>query len=163
MPGAAQHTAGIRHQRENMAGLDQITGPGVARHCRLNSTGTVRSRDASRHAYSGLNGEGKLGSEAGGVLLHHQWKTQLFAAVPGHRHANQATTKPGHEVDGFGRAMLSSHHEIALILAILVIHQYDHFALTDIFYDVFNAVQCHVVFYPCGAPANVGFRNILSL
>lgn len=153
MAGATQDTTRIGHQRKDMAGLNQVTGLRVAGRRRLNGAGTVRGRNTGCHAHGRLNGQGKLGTKTGGVLLDHQRKTQLLTAVPGHGHADEAAAKTGHEVDGLSRAMLGGHHQITLILAILVIHQYDHLALTNIFNDVFNTVQCHMVLHPCGVPA----------
>jgi hypothetical protein len=44
----------------------------------------------------------------------------------GHGQANQASTVPGHEVNGFGRDFSSGQREVTLILAVLVVHYDDH-------------------------------------
>ena len=146
--GTAQYTAGIRHQREDMARLNQVRRLGIARYGSLYGAGAVSGRDAGGDAFTGFDRQRELGAEAGGVLLNHQRQAQLFATLPGHGHADQAAAEPRHKVDGFRRAVFCCHYQVAFVFAIFVVHQDNHLALTDIFDYLFNTVQCHTVPHP---------------
>src|ERR1700761_9026652 len=50
----------------------------------------------------------------------------------GERQADQTPPFLGHEVDRLGRDELSGHRQIALVLAVLVVTDHDHLALTDL-------------------------------
>ena len=60
------------------------------------------------------------------------------------READQAAAMAGHEVDRFGRHLLGGDRQVAFILAILVVHQDDHLALTEVFENFLDCVQFHV-------------------
>jgi hypothetical protein len=47
----------------------------------------------------------------------------------------------GHEVDRGGRDVLRRHDQVALILAIGIVHHDDHFPFADIRNDRLNAVE----------------------
>ena len=54
------------------------------------------------------------------------------AALGGQGQADQAAAVLGHEVDGLGRRELGRHHEVALVLAVLVVADDDHAAAADL-------------------------------
>ena len=68
----------------------------------------------------------------------HQRQGQLVAALFGQRQANQAAAVLGHEVDGFGRDLFRRHGEVALVLAVFVVHQHDLPPLADFFEGFLN-------------------------
>ncbi len=74
-------------------------------------------------------------------VADHQRQPQLAAAVAGQRQADQAAAVPGHEVDVLGTHLRRGHHEVAFVLAILVVHDHDHPALADVVEDLVDRVQ----------------------
>ncbi|MCY1435457.1 hypothetical protein D9M71_515540 [compost metagenome] len=143
MAGASQNAARLGHQREDVAGADDIGSNGVFRRGSLHGTRAVGGGDAGGDAFGGLDGDGELGAEAGAVALHHQRQAETLAALAVHRHADQATGVLGHEVDVFGAHGLGGHDQVAFVLAVFVIHQDDHLALTNVLEQFFDAVECH--------------------
>ncbi|MCY1314245.1 hypothetical protein D9M70_648630 [compost metagenome] len=73
-------------------------------------------------------------------MFDHQPQPQAFGLGLAHWHANQAASKASHEVDVLSLHMLSGHDEVALVFAILIVNQYDHFTEADVFDNVFNLV-----------------------
>ena len=57
---------------------------------------------------------------------------QLVAALPGQRQANQSTPETGHEIDVFRAYLGSSHHQVAFVLPVFIIHHHDHAAVPDV-------------------------------
>ena len=60
------------------------------------------------------------------VLRGHQLQAELLAALGAERQADPAARLLGHEVDRLGRHELRGHHEVALVLAVLVVADDDH-------------------------------------
>ncbi|SST08960.1 Uncharacterised protein [Acinetobacter baumannii] len=143
VPGASQGTARLGHQREDVAGADDVGGHGVLRRRSLHGAGAVRGGDAGGDALGGLDGDSELGAEAGAVALHHQRQAEALATLAGHRHADQAAGMLDHEVDVFGADAFGGHDQVAFVLAVLVIHQDDHLALADVFDQFVDRVECH--------------------
>ena len=107
MAGTHEHTARARHDRENVAGLNNIRRFGVGRDSRPNGTSTIMGRDASRDTFGGFDGNGKRRAELRLVVACHLVEAELAAALFGQRQADQTTTKARHEVDRFRRDMVS--------------------------------------------------------
>ncbi len=60
--------------------------------------------------------------------------------------ANQATPEARHEVDIFGAHLVGRHEQIALVFAIFVIDDDDHFARRDVGEDILDRIKnfgCH--------------------
>ena len=57
--------------------------------------------------------------------------------------ANQAARISGHEINIFSAHTLGGNNQIAFVLAIFIIHQDDHLALTNIVDDFFCGIQFH--------------------
>ena len=141
--GTRQHATGLRHQREDMAGADDIFGHGIGSCSSLHSTCAVSSGDTGADANGSLDGYGELGTKTRAVALYHQRQLQALAALQAHRHADQATAVTRHEVDVLSLTGLTGHDQIAFILAVFVIHQDDHLAGANIFDQFFDAVEFH--------------------
>ena len=82
------------------------------------------------------DGEGR--PERRTVLAHHHREAELVAAVLGERETDQPAPVGGHEVDVLGGDPLGRDAEIALVLAILVVHEDDHAAGTEVFERFFD-------------------------
>ena len=76
----------------------------------------------------GVDRHRERGAERGGVLGDHHRQAELAQLLLGHRQADQAAPFGGHEVDRLGRDLLRGHAEVALVLAVLVVHDDDHAA-----------------------------------
>ena len=60
------------------------------------------------------------------VAPHHRLQAELVAALLGEGEADQPAAVGGHEVDGLGGGELRRHHQVALVLAVLVVEDHDH-------------------------------------
>ena len=75
------------------------------------------------------------------IVGTHLRQVELLADLTAHRHANQAFSLRGHEVDVFGGGKLGSANEVALVLAIRVVeHQYT-FARLDGGNGLFDCIK----------------------
>ncbi len=153
MAGTRQHATGLGHQREDVPWADDVLGLGIACGGGLHGTGAVGGRDAGGDAFGRLDRHGELGTEARTVARRHQRQLERFAALAGHRHADQATGMLGHEVDVLGLAALGCHDDVAFVLAVFVIHEDDHLALADVFHQLFDTVERHAA-----PPSQSGFQ-----
>ena len=68
----------------------------------------------------------------GGVVANHLRDVQLVEPSPDHRHADQPAGVFAHEIDGVGRDHLRRHHEVALVLAVLVVEHDDHLSRANV-------------------------------
>ena len=154
--GTGQGTARLGHQREDVAGADDVFGLGVFRGGGLHGAGAVSGGNAGGDARGGFNGYGELGAKTRAIARRHQGQLEQFAAFAAHGHADQPTGVLGHEVDVLGLARLGGHDDIAFVLAIFVIHEDDHLALADVFNQFFDAIERHA------APPWSGFQVAVS-
>src|SRR5690606_40778631 len=60
------------------------------------------------------------------VGRHHQGQAELAAALLRERQADQAAPVAGHEVDGLGRDEVRREDQVALVLAVFLVHEDDH-------------------------------------
>jgi hypothetical protein len=124
--GAGQHAARAGHQREYMAGLAQVLRPRAGRDRGLHRMRAILRRDAGRDALCRLDAHREVRAVVIFGLAHHEWQAKLAAALLREREADEAAAVPGHEVDVLGPRAGRRHQEIALVLALLVVHHDDH-------------------------------------
>ena len=74
-------------------------------------------------------------------LAHHQREPELPAAFLREREAYQSPPIARHEIHVLGADPLGGHDEVALVLAILVIHDDGHLALAQIREDLVDRVH----------------------
>ena len=132
VPGTHQHAAGLRHEREDVAGLHQVLRPRFPAHRRLHRARAVRRRDAGRHTAGGFDGHGEVGAQLRLVVVDHQRQVELAAARLRQREADQPAAVLGHEVDGSSGDELGGHDQVAFVLAILFVDQDHHAAGLDL-------------------------------
>src|ERR1700686_3511584 len=58
---------------------------------------------------------------------------EVFSAVFGHGEADQAGSVFGHEVDGFGRDLLSRERDVAFVLSVFIVDDDDHASGANLF------------------------------
>ena len=138
LSGAHQHATLAGAQRIDVARRDELGAVGVLAHRLQNRRRAVLRRDsgAGRAARGDRSREG--GAERRLVVADHHAQAELLNALGGHRQANQSAAELRHEVDRLGRGLFRRHAEVALVLAIFVIHQDDHAAAAGLFERFFD-------------------------
>ena len=63
---AREHAAGLRHQREDVAGLAQVVGTRVGRDGREHGARAIVRRDAGRDAFGGLDRDREVRASCAG-------------------------------------------------------------------------------------------------
>ena len=91
----------------------------------MNEDGTM-ARLPDLVAFARFNGHGERGLVARLVRGRHQWQTQAVQRLSRHGQADQPAPMGRHEVDHIGRGHLRRDHEVAFVLAILVIDKNEH-------------------------------------
>ena len=129
MPGAHQHAAFARHQREDMAGGDDFAAAlgRVDRH--RDGVGAVMRGNAGGDALARLDRDGEGGFVPGAVGLAHQRQAELLDALAGHGEADEPARVAGHEVDPFRRSELRRDHQVAFVFPVFIVDQDEHAAL----------------------------------
>ena len=128
---AHQHAAGLRDQREHVPRLDDVLGLRILRGGHLHGERPVVRRDAGGDALGGLDRDGEVGAVARAVLLHHRPQPEALGMRLGDRHADQAAPVLREEVDLVRAYIVRGEHEVALVLAVLVVDQDDDLAGAD--------------------------------
>ena len=141
--GAHQHAAVLGHQREDVAGLDDVGRLGVLGRRRLYRARAVVRRDAGGHSLGRLYREREGGAVRAAVVPDHQRQIQLAAARFGECEADQAAAVLGHEVDGLWRDMLGGDDEVAFVLAVFLVYEYDHATGADVGDDFLDGADAH--------------------
>ncbi len=136
MSGADQHAALARHEREHVAGRDDIGGALRCVDRRGDGARPVGRRDAGGDAVARFDRLGEGGAVARTVATDHRFELELGGAGAGERQANQAATVARHEVDRVGRRHLRGNDEVALVLALLCVDEHDHAAVAHVFQDL---------------------------
>ena len=77
----------------------------------------------------------------GRVGLAHQRQSELIHALLRHRQADQPAGMARHEVDRVGRRELGGNHQVALVLAVLVVDQHEHTPGARLFDQVGRAAE----------------------
>ena len=126
-----------------MTGADDVFGHGIPCHGGLHGACAVSGRDTGGDTLSRLDGDGEFGAKAGAVARRHQRQLKGFAALACHRHADQAAGETSHEIDVLGSHAFGGDDDVALVFPVLVIHEDDHLAGSNIFDQFFSGVQSH--------------------
>src|SRR6185295_12414336 len=95
------------------------------------------------HALGGFDRYRKVGALLAIGVTDHQWQAQLRAAFARQGEANEPAPEASHEINVRRAHSLRGHHQVALVLAILVVHDHDHAPGTQFCKDLFGAVQFH--------------------
>jgi hypothetical protein len=103
---------------------------------------SVGGRDPRGGARSEVDGVREGGPLLLGVVVpHHQREAESVAALTGQRDAEDPRRVAHHEGDVGHRGVLGRHHEVTLILAVLVVDDDDHPAVGDLLQRQFDAVE----------------------
>jgi len=85
-----------------------------------------------------VNGHGEGGALGFGVRDHHQGEVERVGARRLDRHAKDARGVLEEEGHALGRDVLGGHDQIALVLAVLVVHHHDHAAASNLLNRLFD-------------------------
>jgi len=95
-----------------MSGLAQILRFGVRRDGSLDRMCPVVGRYASSNTLCRFDRYGEVRGVMRIGISHHQWQTQLGAALPRQRQADQATTVRRHVIDILGPHFPGRHNKV---------------------------------------------------
>jgi hypothetical protein len=143
LPGPDEDAALLGAQREDVSGARKVLRARLRVHGREDGGGAVGGRDACGDAFACLDGDGEGRAEERGVVgdLHRQ--VQLVAALLGQGHADEAAGVRRHEVDNLGRDQLGRTCEVALVLAVLIVHDDNHAAFAQVSGGLFDGGKGH--------------------
>ena len=136
MTGADQDATVARHQREDMAGADDVVGALGRVDGDGNGARTIRGGDAGGHSFLSLDRYGEGGFLAGAVLARHQRQGQLLDPFPRQGQANQAAAVARHEGDRLRRCHLRRNDQIPFVLPALVVDEHEHAAVAGLLDDL---------------------------
>ena len=128
-------------QRVDVSGHHEVVRRGVRVRQHLDRPRAVRRRDARRHPLPRVDGDRERGSERRLVVLHHHRNVQAVEALAGHRDADHAARVAEHESDVLRRRELACDHQIAFVLAVLVVDDHDEPSTTVFFDSVFDGIE----------------------
>jgi hypothetical protein len=141
--GAGEHAARLRGEREDVAGLGEILRLRIALHRHLDGARAVVRRDAGGDALGRLDRDGEVRVVRRGVVADHGPQAELARALLGEREAQQAARLAHHEVHVLRPHHLRGHHDVAFVLAVLVVEDHDHAAGADVVEDFGDGVETH--------------------
>ena len=148
VPGAHQHPACLRDEREHVARLDDVRGRRLRGSRHLDGVRPVGRRYSRGHAGGGFDGHGEVGAVHRTVARHHGQEIQAFGVRLGDRHADQAAAELRHEIYLFRGDEFRREDEIALVLAVLVVDEHGHAAGFQLGDDFLDRVEAHGVVRP---------------
>ena len=90
-----------------------------------------------------VDGNGKGSAQKRSVVGDLRGQMQLVATLFSQRQTDQPARVAGHEVDDLGRDLLGRAHQVAFVLAILVVDDDDHAPFADFGDGVFNGSKWH--------------------
>ena len=126
VPGAHQHAAAARTQREDMSGTGEVGGSGGGiRECPDGGRAVARGHPGGR-AGAQVDRYGEGGAVRLAVDRDHLRQLQARELLLFHRHADDAAGVADHEGHRLGSRMFGGHDEVALVLPVLVVHDDDH-------------------------------------
>src|SRR6266849_1783131 len=132
LPGAHQHAALARLEREYVPGPHHVARLGLGVDRRLDGGGPVRGADPGGDSARRLDAHRERRRVGALVLLHHHGERQALHLLLGEAQADQAAGVLRHEVDRFGRHVLRGQDQVAFVLPVGVVDQDHHPPLPDL-------------------------------
>ena len=136
-----QHAAFGTAQRENMSRPRKVFGLYRRIGQRAYGLGAIVRGNAGGGAVFVIHRDGERGAVRLGVVRHHLRQPQVIQPLARHRHADDAAGVAHKKRDRFRRDLLGRHDQVALVLAILVVHQDHDLAGLDARDDVLDGVE----------------------
>src|SRR6056297_3106520 len=107
---------------------------------------TVGCRNTCGGQFFVINRNGKSSFIRIGTLGNHIVELKITGAVFGYRYTNETPAVFYHDVYRFRRHLIGSHQKVALIFTVFVIHNDNHFTVTNILNGFLNRMKwrrCH--------------------
>ena len=139
---ALQHAAGTGDEREHVAGPAEILGTRTLLHDLAGGVAALGRADAGRGVHV-VDRHGEGGLVVVGVVGHHGVELQAGGDLGAHRHADEALRLARHEVDVGLRGILRGADEVALVLAVGVVHHDDDVAGAQLVKRFRNGIHAH--------------------
>jgi hypothetical protein len=142
-----QHAAFARAQWKHMAGPRQIARAAIRPDGGQNGASAVRGRDAGSGAVARIDRFAECRAEVGSVQRRHQRQPQRVTTLRRKRQADQAAAMRGHEVDNLGRHLFGGDGQVAFVLPIFVVHDYQNAAGANLFDGLGDGNDGHTLYY----------------
>lgn len=131
LTGADEDAAFAGAEGEHVPGTREVIGGGIGLHRGEDGVGAVCRGDAGGDADAGIDGDGEVGAEVGGVARGDQGQVEPIADRRIEGEADEAAAVGGHEVDGFGGGEFSGEGEVTFVFAVFVVNDDEHLALAE--------------------------------
>src|SRR4030095_6474837 len=147
LTGAHEHAAVSRSQREDVPGFGEIARSGLRVNRRQDCLRAIMNGDSRRDATPRFDRHTKRRAMRRRVcgVGNHQGNVKIVKALACHRETDQSAAMRGHEINRVRRDFVRRNHEIAFVLAVLVIHNDDEPAVLNVEECVFYRCKFHAV------------------
>ena len=135
--GAGQHAFVLGIERIDVAGASECGGDAVGIGERADGGCAVVAAHAGGAPFELVHRDREGRAEHAGVLLHLMGQAEAVAGLYGDGGAKHATAVGQHEVDLFRRDQFGGGDEVAFVLAVLIVHDDDQFAVFEVLYGGF--------------------------
>ena len=159
MAGAHQHAALARHQRKHMAGTHEIAGAEIVVGEAAHGVGALFGRNAGGQAVLDVHRDGEGGAERRVVVGHHRREMQAPRLGDAERRADDAAAIADDEGHFLRRAQARGHHQIAFVLAVVVIGHDDDLAALHRFDGLGHRIRHGVSSTSCPRPQTSGRKS----
>ena len=134
MPAARQHAALERAQGLQPPRPDQVARLGAVGNRHRYRARAIVGRHAGTHAFPGIDRCRKRGAELALIagIVGDQGQSELAHALFGQRKRHEAARVRRHEIDCVRRGALGRDEQVALVLAVLIVDEYQHAALAHV-------------------------------
>ena len=136
--GAGQYAAVLGVEGVDVSRAAETFGAHVGIGQGADGSGAVMAADACGATFQQVDGHGERSAQHTRVGLYLVLQSQLSAALVGNRGAEHAASVVQHEVHGFGRDQFGSHNQVALVLAVLIVHDNDKLSVFEVLYCLFD-------------------------
>ena len=140
---AAQHAALDGAQREDVSRAAELRGLCRRIDEQAHRAAALERGDARRRVVR-IDGDGKRRLVIVRVVLHHLTNLQLVEPAADDRRADEPLRVRRHEIHVLGRQLLGGDDDVALVLAILIVHDDEHFPVLNVLDCLFNRCKIHV-------------------
>ena len=143
VPRPLQHAPRPVAQGEDMTGPVQIAGPGRLVDQCADGRRPVGGRDPGRGAVAEVDAHGEGGPLDLGVGDDHEGEVEGVGPLRKERHADHPGGVGQEECDVLGGRRLRRHHQVTLVLAVLVVDHHDHAEASDGIDGLLNLGKAH--------------------
>ena len=131
MSRAAQHTALDRPQGEDVPRAAEMRGLCLRVNQHLHRMASLKRRDA-RCGIVGVDADREGSLVIVRIVLHHLTDLEFIETAAHDRRANESACVRRHEIHMLGCERLGSDDNIALVFAILIVHNNEHLAALNV-------------------------------